>query len=437
MSLTPVETDQFPTLFFAGSSDLYINFDLNGVVIAANPAWQIVTGNDSGIEGSSIYNLMCDNTRNDFIRQLDLCRENHGSRSSNLQLACSDGKTRWYSCYLYHESATSSYHALFRDITDQVIAAEQTVQRDERLQILVDNVNEYLYSVQYRDGMFVNTFHNRQCEKITGYSADEFAAQPDLWYTMIHRDDRQLVIDSLETLKLTKKPFYIEHRIIHKSGAVRWISNSCVAVVNEFEKKFQYIGFILDISDKKNRENELYTHATFDFLTGIYNRRAGLKALERCISKSLKNNTPCTICYFDINNLKEVNDRLGHYSGDDMIKTAVMIVQNELRSSDVFTRIGGDEFLLIFGNTSMADSQTIVRRIIKAIVDFNSERKRPYRLYVSYGFAGYTPRQEPQFITSEQLLQTADKEMYFYKERSREYFKSAVTSPPPEAVACL
>jgi diguanylate cyclase len=280
--------------------------------------------------------------------------------------------------------------------------------------------------VQYRDGAFVDTFHNRQCEKITGYSAKEFTEQPDLWYTMIHKDDRQLVVENLESIKQTKKSFYIEHRIIHKSGDVRWISNSCIAVVNEFEKKFQCIGFILDISDKKDLEQKLYHHATTDELTGIYNRREGFKALELCISKSLRLNMISTICYFDINNLKEVNDCLGHSLGDDMLKTMVTLVQHELRSSDIFTRIGGDEFVLIFANTSLAGAQNILHRIVKAIVEFNTKRSRAYRLYVSYGFSELAPQSGRMQITPEQLIETADKEMYFYKERSKMHFKTAI-----------
>ncbi len=421
--------DIFSTQFFADFPDLFVILDNNGLITYANNAWRKITGNDPAtLPGTSLYNLLHENDRDDFSAQLESIRTEHTGRRFTLQLSTGDQDIIWCSCYLYFHGDTSRHYLMLENITDQVIAAERMIQREERLKILVDNVNEYLYSVQFRDGMFIDTFHNRQCEKITGYTAIEFTLNRDLWYTMIHKDDRKLVTDNLEAIKSTKKSFYIEHRIIHKSGEVRWISNSCVAVINDFEKKYQYIGFILDITDKKLRERELINHATYDALTGIYNRRAGIKALERSLRQSIRANSPCTICYFDINNLKEVNDRLGHFHGDDMIKTAVMIVQHELRTSDVFTRLGGDEFLLIFENTSLEDAQSIVHRIISAIIGFNADKNRPYRLYVSYGFSEYAPQEGSEFISAEQLIEAADKEMYFYKERSKKHFTTSLIS---------
>ena len=424
---TPSAVDIFSTQFFADFPDLFVILDKSGSIRYANNAWKKITANDlSALPGSSLFDFLPENEKDDFALQLETCRNDNGGNRFTMQLSSGEEDLVWCSCYLYFHGETGLYYLMLENITDQVIAAERMIQREERLKILVDNVNEYLYSVQYRDGMFIDTFHNRQCEKITGYTAIEFTLNRDLWYTMIHKDDRKLVTDNLEAIKATKKSFYIEHRIIHKSGEVRWISNSCVAVINDYEKKYQYIGFILDITEKKLRERELINHATYDALTGVLNRRAGIKALERCVRHSIRANTPCTICYFDINNLKEVNDRLGHFQGDDMLKTAVMIVQHELRTIDVFTRLGGDEFLLIFENTKLADAQNIVHRIIGAIIEFNAGKNRPYRLYVSYGFSEYAPQEGGDFISAEQLIEAADKEMYFYKERSKKHFTTSV-----------
>lgn len=424
------QVEEITTLFFEHSNDMFLVFDEDGIVQSGNDSFCSVSGyKKEELQNFSIHKCITPDDKDDFFLQQEEVYRNHNGKTFTFRLLTRTTKTIWCSCYLFYFNKTNHYYAQLQNITDQIIAAERMVQREERLKILVDNVNEYLYSVQYRDGMFVDTFHNRQCEKITGYSALEFAENHDLWYTMIHKDDQQLVIENLEAIMKTKKTFYIEHRIIHKSGEVRWISNSCVAVINEYEKKYQYIGFILDITDKKKRENELYNHATYDELTGIYNRRAGIKALERCITKSFRSSSPCTISYFDINNLKEINDHLGHASGDDMLKTAVEIVQHELRSSDVFTRLGGDEFLLIFPNTTLSEAQIIVHRIIKAIIAFNESSHKAFRLYVSYGFSEYSPHSSGSYVTPEQLINKADKEMYFFKEKSREHFKSAI--PPP------
>lgn len=424
--MIPSVPDCSTSFFFQDSADLYVVFDSRGEIHYHNAAWHERAGYKSAkLHESTLFSLVHVDSSETLAVQLRDIRTELRGKTSTLQLRNGDDTFAWYSCYICFNPATSLYYAQFHNITERVIATQRMIQREERLKILVDNVNEYLYSVQFRDGAFVDTFHNKQCEKITGYTAEEFTSQPDLWYTMIHKDDRQLVVDNLESIKSNKKSFYIEHRIIHKTGVVRWISNSCVAVVNEYEKKYQYIGFILDITEKKSREHELYDHATHDSLTGIYNRWAGTKALQRTIVKAFRTGSQCTVCYCDINNLKEVNDRLGHFTGDDLIKNAVVIIQKELRNSDIFFRMGGDEFVLIFTNTTLEDSRSIIHRIETFTRHFNETSNKAFKVYISYGLAEYNPQKNSTFITAEQLIEEADRNMYECKAKSREVFKSA------------
>jgi len=427
--MTKTVPEAVTSFFFADSPDLFAVFDVHGLMVSFNTAWETKAGFSSEyLNNHPIFALIHQDSRKVFIEQLKSCHEDLHGKTVTLRLLCGDEQPAWFSCYICYDPSAALYSALFQNITEQVLATREIIQREERLKILVDNVNEYLYSVQYRDGAFVDTFHNKQCEKITGYTVEEFNRQPDLWYTMIHKEDRPLVIENLEAIKKTKRSFYIEHRIIHKSGAVRWISNSCVAVINEYEKKFQYIGFILDVTDKKTREHELFDQATHDALTGIYNRWAGLEALQRCLTKAHRDTSPCTVCYCDINNLKEVNDRLGHFRGDELIKTAVGIILRELRGSDIFFRMGGDEFVLIFPDTLINDSESIINRINASIETLNKTGNKPFVLYVCFGFSEYNPARGNTAATAEQLVDEADKNMYTCKVKSREVFRSAVVS---------
>jgi len=418
--------------FFEDSSDLFVIFNDLGEILHGNTAWREKVGyTDDRQQALSLYSLVHVDNKDEMAMQLGASRTEGRGKTCTIQLRSADAAYAWYTCHICYNKSTLLYYVQLHDITERVIATHRVIQREERLKILVDNVNEYLYSVQYRDGAFVDTFHNKQCEKITGYTAEDFTKQPDLWYTMIHKDDRQLVIDSLEAIKNTKKSFYIDHRIIHKSGAVRWISNSCVAVVNEYEKKYQYIGFILDITDKKSREYELYTHATHDSLTGLYNRWAGTKSLQRIIVKAIRSGVPCTVCYCDINNLKEVNDRLGHFSGDDLITSAVSIVQQGLRSSDVFFRMGGDEFVLIFTNTTLDDARSIIHRIELSTEQFNATAQKPFSVSISYGLSEYNPGKSSTSIAAEELIGEADRNMYRCKEKNRSVLRQETASAPP------
>ncbi|MBF0633299.1 MAG: PAS domain S-box protein [Nitrospinae bacterium] len=121
---------------------------------------------------------------------------------------------------------------------------------------LVDSVAEYLYSVEYRGGKQVFSYHSPQCVMITGYSPSDYLDDPDLWFKMIHPGDRQRVTDFFEEIKSDLARRNIEHRIIRKDGAVKWVSNHCSVVVDDKSGAIWMDGFLLDITELKDTEKE-------------------------------------------------------------------------------------------------------------------------------------------------------------------------------------
>lgn len=122
---------------------------------------------------------------------------------------------------------------------------------------LLENLHEYIYSVRYENGIPVHTFHSRSCKKITGYDAEEFASDESLWYRMIYEEDREEVKSFINAILNSKGEDSIEHRIVHKSGAIRWVVNSMSVIKNE-DDNIQYLnGFVMDITQEKKNEEEL------------------------------------------------------------------------------------------------------------------------------------------------------------------------------------
>ena len=136
----------------------------------------------------------------------------------------------------------------------RVILEEQ----ESRYRNLIQNIHEYIYSVNYADGIFSSTYHSDRSLEVTGYTPDEYGQNPYLWFSMIHEDDRPLVTDFLGRIQSTVGTDTIEHRIIHKDGLVRWVSNTCSAVIDKDGKLTLLIGYILDITERKAAELRMH-----------------------------------------------------------------------------------------------------------------------------------------------------------------------------------
>jgi PAS domain S-box-containing protein len=144
--------------------------------------------------------------------------------------------------------------ALFRDITknkDTELALEKS---QDRYKILVKSIFEYLYTTEFSNGEIISQFHSPQCETITGYTANEYQNDTYLWYKMIHSEDRWRVLEYVEKRKFDPNLNMIEHRIIHKNGQVKWISDHASLKYNSNGEIVRIDGVISDITEKKLNE---------------------------------------------------------------------------------------------------------------------------------------------------------------------------------------
>lgn len=127
----------------------------------------------------------------------------------------------------------------------------------ERYKRLLESVTDYIYTVNVENGAPVETLHEPGCCNVTGFTPEEYDADPYLWYSMIHEDDRGAVIGQAAKLLAGMKVPSLEHRIVHKDGSIRWVRNTCVPRFNEKGEVVAYDGLIEDISERKRLEDEL------------------------------------------------------------------------------------------------------------------------------------------------------------------------------------
>lgn len=103
--------------------------------------------------------------------------------------------------------------------------------------------------------------------------------------------------------------------------------------------------------------------ASIDPLTGALNRRGFENAFQRELARSRRNGAGLALALIDLDNFKRLNDRHGHLAGDQALVHLVRVVHAALRPSDVLARFGGEEFVLLLPETSLADAAAAIARI--------------------------------------------------------------------------
>jgi len=165
-------------------------------------------------------------------------------------------------------------------------------------------------------------------------------------------------------------------------------------------------------SNEIAKMSQYFNEMMYDQLTRAFNRRAGLSRLKRLMETNNSLADKISLCFIDINGLKEVNDKLGHKHGDDLIIQAINGIKNAIRDSDFVVRMGGDEFLVVFCHINEEQAEEVWSRIAKYYIEINAKDDRPYNISVSHGIVDFDTNDHAKI---EELIKKADEKMYSEK----------------------
>jgi PAS domain S-box-containing protein len=157
-------------------------------------------------------------------------------------------------------------HVLTRSISYAIERhrAERALQESERhYRHLLESITDYTYTVEVERGTPIRTVHGPSCVSITGYTPAEYDADPELWFRMIHSEDRTAILAQVSRVLKGETPPPLEHRIIHKSGHVRWVRNTVVPGRDQRGHLVCYDGLISDITERKTAEENLVKSEAF------------------------------------------------------------------------------------------------------------------------------------------------------------------------------
>lgn len=180
------------------------------------------------------------------------------------------------------------------------------------------------------------------------------------------------------------------------------------------------VSFSLLLSFNKISKEKILFYSEYDAMTGIFNRRAGYKLLEKSYHDTMRTNGHISVCFIDINGLKDVNDNLGHDAGDELILTIVGGIKKHIRQDDFVSRLGGDEFLIVFVNTNQGQAEEIWERIRNEYDSINTTENREYVVSASHGTAEFN-FDSNEYIDS--IINSADEKMYVEKRKIKQDLK--------------
>ena len=155
---------------------------------------------------------------------------------------------------------------------------------EARFRRITEGLADYQYTVRLAGGEAVETVHSPACLFVTGYSAEEFAADPYLWLDMVTTDDREMLIDRVGQVLAGQDIGPIEHKIVRKDGIVRWVSDNIVLSRDAAGVLRSYDGIVKDITERKQVEatNEMLLRETQD----RYHEIAALMRASRAVLES-------------------------------------------------------------------------------------------------------------------------------------------------------
>ncbi|HEV2489215.1 MAG TPA: diguanylate cyclase [Candidatus Acidoferrales bacterium] len=258
-----------------------------------------------------------------------------------------------------------------------------------------------------RDGTIL--WVNKAFEQLSGYARDEAIGQS----TRLLRSGQQspsFYKEMWETV-LSGKKWRGELVNQRKDGSLYPEEMTITPVMNRKGEITHFIAIKLDITKRKQVEEQFRHLALTDSLTGLANYRRLREVLDSEIKRYARTSRPFSILLLDLDELKKINDTHGHVVGSRALVRVANLLRSQLRELDTPARFGGDEFVVVLPETACKGAQKVASRISERLRD---DAMQP-RLSVSSGTAAFPQDGK----TIDELLAAADRSLYREKRASK------------------
>lgn len=315
------------------------------------------------------------------------------------------------------QGAPHSLIAQIQDITSRKLSEEKL-----RLAATVYNYSNEAMMITDASSRIVAT--NPAFTALTGYSAEEVLGESPHILSSSRHDEG--FYENLWKTLATKSHWEGDVWNRKKGGEMyaEWLS---ITVVHDDKGAIQnYVALFSDVTEEKKAAEKTWEYANYDTLTNLPNRRLFLDRLDQEIKKANRSGEAFALLFIDLDHFKEVNDKLGHQAGDELLLQVSNRVKAKVRASDTVARMGGDEFTAILPNVvNFADVGNVTQSMVDALCQPFELEQGIANISSSIGVIMYPS--DAKDIQS--LLKGADEAMYVSKTQGKNqfsYFQSAI-----------
>lgn len=288
-------------------------------------------------------------------------------------------------------------------------------EREQLISILLGSVNAVLWAFDWQAQRVI--YVSPAYERIFGRSAALLLADYDEWRNSIYPDDVDYAAESFAKVLETGAVEAREYRILRADGQLRWLSDKCfISRQNEAGQAQIIVGIAEDITEKKQLEGELHRLATTDVLTQSSNRRHFFECARREFDHARQFGRPLAFLLLDLDDFKQINDKYGHQTGDQVLQRLASCGASVLRRGDLFGRIGGEEFAALFPGCEPALAEQIAERLQREVQRLSfSHEGAPFGITVSQGLTSL----RGDDLSLDALFARADAAMYVAKRQGK------------------
>ena len=238
------------------------------------------------------------------------------------------------------------YEGTVEDITASVTAQQELASSEARWRMALDATGDGVWDWYPESG---REYLSPRLVQMFGFAPGELANMAEELDRRTHPDDlAQLALDRQAHFSGQTPTYVNEHRVRCKDGTWKWVLTRGMVVSRDASgKPLRMIGTHTDISARKQAEEVIWHQANFDALTGLPNRRLLRHRMEMDLLRCTHAGLPLAVMFIDLDHFKEVNDSLGHDSGDVLLVQAAQRIQRCVGSASTVARMGGDEFTVV------------------------------------------------------------------------------------------
>ncbi len=354
---------------FDTSPDMTIISNQQGIILEANRAFfDILRYEKDEVIGKSYMDVVFfKNTDNDLYIRNEI--RNKGECKNLESILITKDKKALYvlsTSKIIEFKSEVQVISVFRDITERRNMEQALKESEEKYRLLTEFTSDVIWVLNLKLNRF--TYISPSIYNLRGITSEE-SMQEELEDTL-SLETRDYQIKSLQntTENFIKNPlghnsYTYEIQQPHKDGSTIWVEVSTKYRYSD-KGEIEIVGVSRNIDKRKKSEERVIYLSYHDQLTGLYNRRFYDQKLALIDTEE---NLPISLVMGDVNGLKLTNDAFGHIAGDTLLSKVAEVFKSECKESDVISRTGGDEFVILLPNTDSVKTEELVRRIKKSL----------------------------------------------------------------------